>query len=159
MYKTNETNSPIGECISINPSSRSKKSSSGSETSNEPQTDQWMHDLRRKRDLLVTGKPKATHERNLEGLKQLLKSEGFKIRGNRILIQRDEAAFEVDLKMGHVYALLEGKEPIVLCVTLESKPWANTGNLSDFDLFLLSIIYLLAREPLPKSITEQLDFK
>jgi hypothetical protein len=118
-----------------------------------------MQDLRRKRDLLVTGKPKATHERNLEGLKQLLQSEGFKIRGNRILIQRDESAFEVDLKMGHIYALQEGKEPRVLCVTLESTPWANTDNLSDFDLFLLSIIYLLAREPLPKSITEQLDFE
>ncbi|MFX1564594.1 MAG: hypothetical protein ACFFCH_01235 [Promethearchaeota archaeon] len=118
-----------------------------------------MHDLRRRRNLLVTGKPKATRERNLEGLKQLLQSEGFKIRGNRLLIQRDEAAFEVDLKMGHVYALLEGKEPLVLCVTLESTPWANIDNLSDFDLFLLSIIYLLTREPLPTSIKEQLNFE
>ncbi len=118
-----------------------------------------MHDLRRKRDLQVTGKPKPSRNRNLEGLKQLLKSEGFKIRGNRMLIQRDEATFEVDLKMGHVYALREGEEPLVLCVTLESTPWANVDNLSNFDLFLLSIVYLLAREPIPQSITEQLDSK
>ena len=73
-----------------------------------------------------------------------------------MLIDREEATFEVDLKMGHVYALKEGKEPLVLCVTLESTPWANIDNLSDFDLFLLSIIYLLAREPLPPSIKEHL---
>lgn len=121
------------------------------------QNEQWMQDLRRKRDLQVTGKPKPTQSRNLEGLKQILQSEGFKIRGNRMLIQRDEATFEVDLKMGHIYALKEGKEPLVLCVTLESTPWANIDDLSDFDLFLLSVIYLLAREPLPQSITEQLD--
>ena len=117
-----------------------------------------MQDLRRKRDLQVTGKPKPTRDRNLEGLKQLLISEGFKIRGNRLLIQRDEATFEVDLKMGHIYALRKKQEPLVLCLTLESTPWANVDNLSNFDLFLLSIIYLLAREPLPTSITEQLDF-
>ena len=116
-----------------------------------------MLDLRRKRDLQVTGKPKPTHNRNLEGLKQLLLSEGFKLRGNKMLIERDEATFEVDLKMGHVYALRGNQEPLVLCVTLESTPWANVDNLSNFDLFLLSIIYLLAREPLPPSITEQLD--
>ena len=116
-----------------------------------------MNDLRRKRDLQVTGKPKATQNRNLEGLKQLLLSEGFKIRGNRLTIHREEATFEVDLKMGNVYALDEGKEPLVLCETLESPPWANIDDLADFDLFLLSVIYLLAREPLPKSITEQLE--
>jgi hypothetical protein len=116
-----------------------------------------MHDLRRKRDLQVTGKPKPTQPRNLEGLKQILQSEGFTIRGNRMIIRRDEATFEVDLKMGHIFVLKEGKEPLVLCVTLESTPWANIDNLSDFDLFLLSVIYMLAREPLPKSIKEQLD--
>jgi len=116
-----------------------------------------MHDLRRKRDLQVTGKPKPTPSRNLESLKQILQSEGFKIRGNRLVIQRDEATFEIDLKMGHVCALKEGKEPLALCVTLESTPWANIDDLSEFDLFLLSVIYLLAREPLPQSIIEQLE--
>ncbi|MHA2405477.1 MAG: hypothetical protein ACXADB_02110 [Candidatus Hermodarchaeia archaeon] len=153
---SNNCNSTLGVCISINPSSRSKKSASDSEKSEAQQNDQWRHDLRRKRDLQVTGKPKAPHSRNLEGLKQILRAEGFKFRGNRILIDREEATFEVDLKMGHVYALKEGKEPLVLCVTLESTPWANIDDLSDFDLFLLSIIYLLAREPLPQSIKEQL---
>ena len=147
----------IGVCISINPSSRSKKPAPDPEKREELQNDQWRYDLRRKRDLQVTGKPKASHSRNLEGLKQILHSEGFKIRGNRMLIDREEATFEIDLKMGHVYALKEGKEPLVLCVTLESTPWANIDNLSDFDLFLLSIIYLLAREPLPQSIKEQLS--
>ncbi|MFW9830215.1 MAG: hypothetical protein ACFFD8_00315 [Candidatus Thorarchaeota archaeon] len=104
----------------------------------------------------VTGKLKPTQSRNLERLKQILKSEGFKIRGNRLLITRDEATFEIDLKMGHVSALKEEKEPVILCITLESTPWANIEGLSDFDLFLLSVIYLLAREPLPESITEQL---
>ncbi len=115
-----------------------------------------MYDLRRKRDLLITGKPKPTQSRNLERLKQMLISEGFKIRGNRLLIERAEATFEVDLKMGHVSALREGKEPLILCVTLESTPWANNDDLADFDLFLLSIVYLLAREALPNSIMEQL---
>jgi hypothetical protein len=116
-----------------------------------------MRDLRRKRDLLVTGKPKPTQARNLERLKQILQSEGFTIRANRIVIQRKEAVFEVDLKMGHIYALKEDREPLVLCVTLESTPWANIDDLSEFDLFLLSVIYLLAREPLPESIKGQLD--
>lgn len=116
-----------------------------------------MYDLRRKRDLQVTGKPKPTPSRNLNRLKHILKSEGFNIRGNRLLITRDEATFEVNLKMGHVSVLQDGKEPIILCVTLESTPWANIDGLSDFDLFLLSVIYLLAREPLPESITEQLQ--
>ena len=115
-----------------------------------------MHNLRQQRNLQVTGKPKPTQTRNLERLKQILHSEGFAIRANRIVIQRDEATFEVDLRMGHIYALNEGREPLVLCVTLESTPWANIDDLSDFDLFLLSVIYLLAREPLPESITEQL---
>jgi hypothetical protein len=105
----------------------------------------------------VTGKLKPTQNRNLERLKHILKSEGFKIRGNRLLIKREEATFEVDLKMGHVQALQEGKEPLILCVTLDSTPWANIEDLADFDLFLLSIIYLLARESLPESITEQLE--
>ncbi len=117
-----------------------------------------MHDLRQKRNLQVTGKPKPTQRRNLERLKHILKSEGFKIRGNRLLIHRTEATFEIDLKMGHILALQEGHEPLALCVTLESTPWANTDELADFDLFLLSVIYLLAREPLPESITEQLPF-
>jgi hypothetical protein len=116
-----------------------------------------MQDLRRRRDLQVTGKPKPPQSRNLEGLKQVLQSEGFRIRGNRLTIHRDEATFEVDLKMGHVSVLKEGKAPLVLCVTLESTPWANIDDLSDFDLFLLSVIYLLAREPLPQSIKEQLN--
>lgn len=115
-----------------------------------------MHDLRRKRDLQVTGKPKPTQSRNLERLKQVLKSAGFTIRGNRLLIEREEATFEVDLKMGHVSVLQEEKEPKILCVTLESKPWANIEGLADFDLFLLSIVYLLARETLPRSIIEQI---
>ncbi len=143
-------------CISINPSSRSKKPSPKPQGNDETQNEQWMLDLRRKRDLQITGKPKPTQNRNLEGLKQILLSEGFKIRGNRMVIQREEATFEVDLKMGHVYALKEGKEPLVLCVTLESTPWANIDDLSDFDLFILSVIYLLAREPLPQSITGQI---
>jgi len=143
-------------CISIDPSSRSKKSSSDSEIQDEKQNEQWMHNLRQQRNLQVTGKPKPTQTRNLERLKQILQSEGFAIRANRIVIQRDEATFEVDIKMGHIYALNEGREPLVLCVTLESTPWANIDDLSDFDLFLLSVIYLLAREPLPESITEQL---
>lgn len=115
-----------------------------------------MHDLRSKRNLQVTGKPKPSQNRNLNRLKQILTSEGFKIKGNRLLVEREEASFEVDLKMGHVTALKEGKEPIALCVTLETTPWANIDDLSDFDLFLLSIIYILAREELPTSIIEQL---
>jgi hypothetical protein len=144
-------------CVYINPSSRSKKPSSDEKMSDETQNDRWMQDLRRKRDLQVTGKPKPTQNRNLESLKRLLQSEGFKIRGNRLVIQREEATFEIDLKMGHVYALKKGEEPIVLCVTLESTPWANIDDLSEFDLFLLSVVYLLAREPLPQSIIEQLE--
>jgi len=115
-----------------------------------------MRDLRQKRNLLVTGKPRPSLNRNLDRLKQILTSEGFKIKGNRLLVNREEAAFEVDLKMGHVTALKEGKEPIALCVTLETTPWANIDDLSDFDLFLLSIIYILAQEELPTSIIEQL---
>jgi hypothetical protein len=141
----------------INPSSRSNKRTSDSEHTDDKQNEQWMLDLRRKRDLQVTGKPKPTQPRNLERLKHILKSEGFKIRGNRLLIERDEATFEVDLKMGNVQALQEGKEPLILCVTQDSTPWANIEDLADFDLFLLSIIYLLARESLPESITEQLE--
>ena len=120
------------------------------------QSEQWKHDLRQKRNLQVTGKPKPTQHRNLDRLKQILTSEGFKIRGNRLLVEREEATFEVDLKMGHVNALKEGKEPIALCVTLETTPWASLEDLSDFDLFLLSIVYLLAQEALPASILEQL---
>lgn len=141
----------------ITPSSRSNKRAPDSEQPDDEQSEQWMHDLRRKRDLQVTGKLKPTQNRNLERLKHILKSEGFKIRGNRLLIKREEATFEVDLKMGHVQALQEGKEPLILCVTLDSTPWANIEDLADFDLFLLSIIYLLARESLPESITEQLE--
>jgi len=141
----------------INPSPRSNKRASDSEQPDGEQNEQWMHDLRRKRDLQVTGKPKPTQRRNLERLKHILKSEGFKISGNRLLIEREEATFEVDLKMGHVQALQEGKEPLILCVTQDSTPWANIEDLADFDLFLLSIIYLLARESLPESITEQLE--
>jgi hypothetical protein len=115
-----------------------------------------MLDLRQKRNLQVTGKPKPSQNRNLTRLKQILTSEGFKIRGNRLLIEREEATFEVDLKMGNVTALKAGKDPIALCVTLETTPWASIDDLSDFDLFLLSIVYVLAREALPVSITEQL---
>ncbi|MDO8055953.1 MAG: hypothetical protein Q6361_03760 [Candidatus Hermodarchaeota archaeon] len=115
-----------------------------------------MHDLRQKRNLQVTGKPKPSQNRNLNRLKQILTSEGFKIKGNRLLVERVEASFEVDLKMGHVTALKAGKEPIALCVTLETTPWASIDDLSDFDLFLLSIIYVLAQEELPASIVEQL---
>jgi hypothetical protein len=115
-----------------------------------------MRELRQKRNLLVTGKPKPSQNRNLNRLKQILTSEGFKIKGNRLLVEREEASFEVDLKMGHVTALKEGREPIPLCVTLETTPWANIDDLSDFDLFLLSIIYVLAQEKLPPSIIEQL---
>ncbi|MFX0169251.1 MAG: hypothetical protein ACFE89_07845 [Candidatus Hodarchaeota archaeon] len=115
-----------------------------------------MRELRLRRDLQVTGKPKPTQSRNLERLKQLLASEGFKIRANRLQIKRQEATFEIDLKMGNVTALQEGKDPIALCVTLETTPWASLEDLSDFDLFLLSIVYVLAREALPASIKEQL---
>jgi hypothetical protein len=69
---------------------------------------------------------------------------------------REEATFEVDLKMGHVFVLCEDTEPISLCVTLESSSWTNVGGLSDFDLFLLSVVYLLANEELPESILSQL---
>jgi len=113
--------------------------------------------LRRKRELLITGKLKPTQERNLLRLKQILKDEGFKIRGDRLIIERDEATFEVDLKMGHVSALRKKEKPLVLCVTVESTPFANNEELSDFDVSLLSIIYLLAHEKLPESITQQLS--
>ena len=59
--------------------------------------------------------------------------------------------------MGHVSVLHETKEPQILCVTLESAPWASEQDLADFDVFLLSIIYLLSREPLPESILQQLS--
>lgn len=125
-----------------------------------PQTqkgEQYLYDLRRKRDLQVTGKLKPTQNRNLPRLKEILKAEGFKLRGNRLRIERFEATFEIDLKMGHVSTLKEGKEPQILCVTLESTPWADNEELADFDLFLLSVIYLLAREQIPESILEQLN--
>lgn len=115
-----------------------------------------MLNLRRKRELQVTGKLKPTRGRNLPRLKQILKDEGFKIRGDRLVIEREEATFEVDLKMGHVSALRENAEPLILCVTVESSPWANNEELSDFDVSLLSVIYLLAHEKLPESITQQL---
>ncbi len=115
-----------------------------------------MQDLKRKREIQVTGKLKPTHGRNLPRLKQILKDEGFKIRGNRLIIEREEATFEIDLKMGHVSALRENSEPLILCMTIESSPWANNEELSDFDLYLLSVIYLLAHETLPESITQQL---
>ena len=134
----------------------SQKSPKDSETTDTSPSEQWMRDLRQKRNLQVTGKPKPPQNRNLERLKQILTSEGFKIRGNRLLVEREEATFEVDLKMGHVNALNEGKEPIALCVTLETTPWASLDDLTDFDLFLLSIIYMLKQEELPASIIEQL---
>jgi len=59
--------------------------------------------------------------------------------------------------MGHVFALRANQPPAILCVTLESSPWTNGDDLSDFDLFLLSVVYLLAHEKLPQSITEQLE--
>ena len=85
--------------------------------------------LRRKRNLQIVGKLKPLPSRNLLRLKQILKDEGFKIRGDRILITREEATFEVDLKMGHVFLLRENNEPISLCVTLESSSWTNIGGL------------------------------
>ena len=113
--------------------------------------------LRRKRDFLVTGKLKPTKRRNLPRLKQILKDEGFKIRGHRLLINRTEATFEVDLKMGHVSALRENEEPLPLCVTVESSSWTSSEDLSDFDLFILSVVFLLANEKIPESITQQLS--
>jgi len=119
--------------------------------------EQWLVELRKKRDLQVTGKPKPPQNRNLPRLRQILKDEGFKIRGDRIVIEREEATFEVDLKMGHVFAIRANVPPAILCVTIESSPWASGDDLSDFDLFLLSVVYLLAHEKLPQSITEQLE--
>ena len=90
-------------------------------------------------------------------MKRILRKEGFKIRGDKLIIERVEATFEVDLKMGGVYALREGAEPLSLCITVESYPWTNVEGLSDFDLFLLSVIYLLANEELPQSIRQQIS--
>jgi hypothetical protein len=59
--------------------------------------------------------------------------------------------------MGHVSVLREDKEPLILCVTVESAPFADNEELSDFDISLLSVIYLLAHEKLPESITQQLS--
>ncbi|MFX1473871.1 MAG: hypothetical protein ACFFCO_00115 [Promethearchaeota archaeon] len=115
-----------------------------------------MISLRRKRNLQIVGKTKPSPSRNLLRLKQILKDEGFQIRGDRILISREEATFEVDLKMGHVFVLREDRDPISLCVTLESSSWTNIGGLSDFDLFLLSVVYLLTNEALPESILSQI---
>ena len=126
-------------------------------TTTDPSYEQWLVELRKKRDLQVTGKLKPPQNRNLPRLKQILKDEGFRIRGDRIVIEREEATFEVDLKMGHVFALRANQPPAILCVTLESSPWTNGDDLSDFDLFLLSVVYLLAHEKLPQSITEQLE--
>lgn len=112
--------------------------------------------LRRKRNLQIVGKPKPPPSRNLLRLRKILKDEGFKIRGDRLLIVRKEATFEVDLRMGHVFVLRENEAPISLCVTLESSSWTNVGGLSDFDLFLLSVVYLLANEEIPQSILSQL---
>jgi hypothetical protein len=142
--------------ISIVPAKRDRKTSN-SEVSDETQREQWRLDRRRQMDLIITGKLKPPQKRNLSRLKQLLKQEGFKIRGNRLLIERTEATFEVDLKMGHVSILRESEEPQILCVTLESTPWIENEDLTDFDVFLLSIVYLLANEPLPESITTQLN--
>jgi hypothetical protein len=58
--------------------------------------------------------------------------------------------------MGHVFALRTNQPPAILCITIESSPWTNGDDLSDFDLFLLSVVYLLANEKLPQSITQQL---
>ena len=115
--------------------------------------------LRRRRDLQVTGKPKPPQNRNTSLLKQILSKAGFKIRGDRLTIKRDEAIFEIDLKMGGIYVLREGAEPLSLCVTVESHPWTNIEGLSDFDLFLLSVIYLLTNEELPQSILQQIHQK
>lgn len=104
----------------------------------------------------IVGKPKASPSRNLLQLKKILKDEGFQIRGDKILILRKEGRFEVDLRMGHVFMLSEDNDPTNLCVTLESSSWTNIGGLSDFDLFLLSVIYLLTNEELPESILSQL---
>ncbi len=142
--------------ISIVPAKRDGKTAK-SEVFDESQREQWRLDRRRQMDLIITGKIKPPQERNLSRLKQILKEEGFKIRGNRLLIERTEATFEVDLKMGHVSILRESEEPQILCVTLESTPWIENEDLADFDVFLLSIIYLLANEALPESITTQLQ--
>ena len=72
------------------------------------------------------------------------------------MISREEGKFEVDLRMGHVFFLHENNTPLSLCVTLESSSWSNIGELSEFDLFLLSVIYLLVNEELPESIQSQL---
>ncbi len=142
--------------ISIVPAKRDGKTVK-SEVFDESQREQWRLDRRRQMDLIITGKIKPPQERNLSRLKQILKEEGFKLRGNRLLIERTEATFEVDLKMGHVSILRESEEPQILCVTLESTPWIENEDLADFDVFLLSIIYLLANEALPESITTQLQ--
>ncbi len=113
--------------------------------------------MRKKRDLQVTGKLKPSPNRNLPRLRQILKDEGFRIRGDRVVLEREEATFEVDLKMGHVFAFQANQPPAILCVTIESSPWTNGEDLSDFDLFLLSVVYLLAHEKLPRSITDQLE--
>lgn len=123
----------------------------------EPSREASLIELRKKRDLQVTGKPKPSADRNLPRLRQILRDEGFRIRGDRVTLEREEATFEVDLKMGHVFALQANLPPAILCVTIESSPWTNGENLSDFDLFLLSVVYLLGHEKLPRSITEQLQ--
>jgi hypothetical protein len=140
----------------IIPIEREKETESETDSSQSARREQLLISLRRKRNLQIVGKPKPPPTRNLIRLKQILKDEGFKIRGDRLLITREEGTFEVDLKMGHVFVLRKDAEPISLCVTLESSSWSSVGDLSDFDLFLLSVVYLLTNEELPECILSQL---
>jgi hypothetical protein len=142
--------------VTIVPARRNRTNAAAT-SSKDSSKEEWLAELRKKRDLQVTGKLKPPLNRNLPRLRQILEEEGFRIRGDRVVVERKEATFEVDLRMGHVFALRANRPPTILCVTIESSPWTNGDDLSDFDLFLLSVVYLLAHEQLPRSITEQLE--